>query len=292
MAEIEHFCDPNDKAHPKFQDLKDYKMLLYSACQQMDGKSAMEISIGEAVGTGLVANETLGYFMARIHQFLIKVGILPERLRFRQHMNNEMAHYACDCWDAECLTSYGWIECVGCADRSAYDLTQHTNATGVKLAAEKKLPAPKQVEVTEVVPNNKALGQAFKKDAKVICELLQKLKLDDVRALEKELQEKKEYKIHLNQDTAVTLNQEMVSVKTSQKTVHVEEIIPSVIEPSFGIGRIMYALLEHRFNCRDGDEQRCYFSLPPLVAPLKCSVLPLSNNQDFVPFVKKICEYC
>lgn len=79
-------------------------------------------------------------------------------------------------------------------------------------------------------------------------------------------------------------------MKKSSKTVHVEEITPSVIEPSFGIGRIMYSLLEHRFQMRDGDEQRCYFSLPPTVAPLKCSVLPLSNNQDFNPFVKQICK--
>ena len=41
----------------------------------------------------------------------------------------------------------GWVECVGCADRSAYDLTQHTRATGVKLVAEKKLPEPKTVDV-------------------------------------------------------------------------------------------------------------------------------------------------
>jgi glycyl-tRNA synthetase len=41
-----------------------------------------------------------------------------------QHMGNEMAHYACDCWDAELLTSYGWVECVGCADRSATFLKQ------------------------------------------------------------------------------------------------------------------------------------------------------------------------
>lgn len=82
----------------------------------------------------------------------------------------------------------------------------------------------------------------------------------------------------------------MVSVKSTSKTVHVEEIIPSVIEPSFGIGRIMYSLLEHSFRMRDGDEARNYLSLPPTVAPLKCSVLPLSNNQDFIPFIKKICK--
>lgn len=79
---------------------------------------------------GLVANETLGYYMARIQQYLIRIGINPKKLRFRQHLSNEMAHYACDCWDAECLTSYGWIECVGCADRSAYDLQQHTKGSG------------------------------------------------------------------------------------------------------------------------------------------------------------------
>lgn len=117
MAEIEHFCDPNDKSHPKFESVKDDVLLLYSACNQMDGKSPERVPIGKAVQSGLVANETLGYFMARIQGFLVKVGVDPAKLRFRQHMGNEMAHYACDCWDAECLTSYGWVECVGCADR-------------------------------------------------------------------------------------------------------------------------------------------------------------------------------
>jgi len=58
------------------------------------------------VAQGLVANETLGYFMARIHLFLTRCGVDANKLRFRQHMANEMAHYACDCWDAECKTSY------------------------------------------------------------------------------------------------------------------------------------------------------------------------------------------
>lgn len=46
----------------------------------------------------VVANQTLGYYMARIQMFLVKIGVDPKRLRFRQHMANEMAHYACDCW--------------------------------------------------------------------------------------------------------------------------------------------------------------------------------------------------
>lgn len=49
MAEIEHFCDPNDKAHPKFADIRDTELLLYSACNQMDGKAAEKVKIGDAV---------------------------------------------------------------------------------------------------------------------------------------------------------------------------------------------------------------------------------------------------
>ena len=36
----------------------------------------------------------------------------------------------------------GWIECVGCADRACYDLTQHSIASGEKLVAQVDLPSP------------------------------------------------------------------------------------------------------------------------------------------------------
>ena len=107
MAEIEHFCDPVDKSHPKFSTAANTVMTLYSANNQMGGEAAKLVSIGDAVTSGMVANQTLGYFMVRIQEFLLAMGVDSSRLRFRQHMANEMAHYACDCWDAELLTSYG-----------------------------------------------------------------------------------------------------------------------------------------------------------------------------------------
>ncbi|XP_076163425.1 glycine--tRNA ligase [Ptiloglossa arizonensis] len=290
MAEIEHFCDPSDKSHSKFETVKDLSLLLYSACNQMDGKSAEHITLEEAVLTKLIANETLGYFMGRIYKFLIKVGVDPKKLRFRQHMGNEMAHYACDCWDAECLTSYGWIECVGCADRSAYDLTQHTKATGVKLTAEKRLPAPKNVDVCEIIPNKVLIGKTFKKDSKIIQDALAALTETEINTMEADLNKNGEWYLKLLNKTDVKITNDMVQIKRYQKTVHIEEIIPSVIEPSFGIGRIMYALFEHNFRTREGDEKRTYFSLPPVVSPLKCSVLPLGNNDEFVPFIKQLSQ--
>lgn len=58
LAEIEHFCDPSNKSHPKFGSVQDTKMLLYSACDQMDGKSPSIKTIGEAVNSVILWNFT------------------------------------------------------------------------------------------------------------------------------------------------------------------------------------------------------------------------------------------
>jgi len=51
--------------------------------------------------------------------------------------------------------------------------------------------------------------------------------------------------------------------------------VPNVVEPSFGIGRIITGILEHTFSTREGDEQRAVLSFPPAIAPYKVIVLPL-----------------
>jgi glycyl-tRNA synthetase len=288
MAEIEHFLDPLDKSHPKFKSVSSYRLNLYSACDQMDGQSAKEMSIGDAVAQKLVANETLGYFLSRVHMFLVRAGLDPQRLRFRQHMRNEMAHYACDCWDAECLVSYGWVEIVGCADRSAYDLSQHTRATGQRLVAERSLAAPKLVDVVECVPNRQLIGKSFKQASKDIIQQLCSLSNEELDQLDKKLAAGSvEISVGGSQ---FTLTKEMLEVKRYSKNIHVEEFIPNVIEPSFGIGRIMYCLFEHTFRQRPGDEQRTFLAVPAPLAPYKCSVLPLSKNADFDPYLRRLSE--
>lgn len=106
MAEIEHFVDPEKKEHPRFGEVKHVKLELLDRKVQLAGKTAtVNMSIGEAVEKRLVDNSTLGYFLARIQLFLEAIGVETSKIRFRQHMENEMAHYAADCWDAELLTS-------------------------------------------------------------------------------------------------------------------------------------------------------------------------------------------
>eukprot|EP00897_Mesotaenium_endlicherianum_P009734 jgi/Mesen1/878/ME000115S00008 len=153
LAEIEHFVHPDDKAHPKFACVADLEFLLYPRAEQLGPKEPVKARIGDAVAKGVVNNETLGYFIARTFLFLTRLGIDPARLRFRQHLANEMAHYAADCWDAEIQCSYGWIECVGLADRSAFDLKAHTvrapapEKSKENLQAYEKFAEPQEVEV-------------------------------------------------------------------------------------------------------------------------------------------------
>lgn len=208
QAEIEHFCHPDKKDHPKFHSVKDVVLPLYARENQMaltsEQRRPTRMALGEAVERGIIANQTLGYFIGRTYQFFCmvragarcewsmgftsesapvvsrpctlsrcplkdcsglqpishpsrasvasppQVGIDPARVRFRQHLAHEMAHYACDCWDGEIETTYGWVECCGLADRSAYDLTKHSEASKVDLSAFEAFDEPITVEELRV----------------------------------------------------------------------------------------------------------------------------------------------
>ena len=45
--------------------------------------------------------------------------------------------------------------------------------------------------------------------------------------------------------TNYTITKDLVTFETEQKTVYETKYTPSVIEPSYGVGRILYAVLEH-----------------------------------------------
>jgi glycyl-tRNA synthetase len=113
MAEIEHFVHPERKAHPKFASVANVILNLFPNDAQIGDGKMLLASAGDAVARGLVNNETLCYFMARTQLFLLKLGMKPEGVRFRQHLRTEMAHYAQDCWDAE-VSASGTRQAGGC----------------------------------------------------------------------------------------------------------------------------------------------------------------------------------
>ncbi|KAF5381544.1 hypothetical protein D9615_005617 [Tricholomella constricta] len=306
MAEIEHYVDPDDKSHVRFPEVRSQVLTLLDRNVQEAGSSrTTQMTVGEAVDKGIIANETLGYFIARISQYLVKIGINPARLRFRQHMGNEMAHYATDCWDAEIENATGWTECVGCADRAAYDLSVHTDRTGHPLVVRQALKEPIVTEKETAEWNKKLLGKTFKGDAGVLQKLVEGLPEAELVRLKGELAQGSAV-VKSADGKEFQLTPELVTIERKVFKQSIREYTPNVIEPSFGLGRILYTLLEHSFWAREQDIERGVslssylhtvwaliaglqvLSLPPIVAPTKVLIVPLSAREEFAPIVQEV----
>ena len=247
----------------------------------------LTITIGEALKQNIIKNETIGYFIARVQLFLISIGIKPDYLRFRQHRAGEMAHYAQDCWDGEILTTYGWIECIGIADRACYDLTQHVKGSGARFSVFKKLENPYEVEETTLTANKAVICKKYTKLSQPILSYLTSVTPELVTKIQSDITANGKHEVQIEANT-YEIDASMVKFATTKRKVLGENIIPSVIEPSFGIGRIMYALLEHSFYARANDANRNVLALSAIIAPVKCSVLPLQQNKKFAPIVQKV----
>ncbi len=288
IIEIEHFVDPQDKRHSRFASVKSEILTLFSAEAQLTTGRCVDITVEKAISTGLINNETLGYFMTRTQQWLVRIGVRREKLRFRQHLKTEMAHYAADCWDAEIQMSYGWIECVGHADRACYDLDQHSKRTGIAMQASIRLSQPQTVTRTVAIPNKKLLGPLFKTNQKIVMGLLEALEGDALTQLQSDLSIKGEAELIDNSGTKYNITSDLVTFENETKVIFESKYTPSVIEPSYGIGRILYAVLEHSFSQRTGDEQRCVMAFRPCVAPIKVGIFPLTNFPSFIPIINRL----
>ena len=282
QAEAEIFIDPRDKTHPRFDEVKAIRMKFYSQEAQEKGEEE-EMSFGEAVERGVVAHQTLAYYVARTYQYLLAVGIDPQKLRFRQHKSDEMAHYAADCWDAEVLLDrLGWIELVGVADRTDYDLKAHTTVSKVNLSVFVNYGQPKKRKKTVVKPDFKALGPMFKSKAKAVGEAL--------RALAPEQLAGEKIQVNIDGET-IDIDRSLVSFESVEVEVRGEEVVPHVIEPSFGIDRILYSILDHSYYEDEIDgEKRAVLRFKPQVAPIEVAVLPLMDRSELVGPAKKILE--
>ena len=59
-------------------------------------------------------------------QWYVDIGINPEKLRLRDHDEDELAHYSTGCTDVEYEYPFGWGELEGIACRTDFDLKRHS----------------------------------------------------------------------------------------------------------------------------------------------------------------------
>ena len=73
------------------------------------------------------------YWMEERLSWYVKLGIRRENLRLTTHAKEDLAHYAAACSDVEYEFPMGWLELEGVANRTDFDLRQHSEASGVNL---------------------------------------------------------------------------------------------------------------------------------------------------------------
>ena len=274
QAEAEIFLDPEDKTHPKFSKIADETLYLASQDVQLNEKETLELTAQEALDQGIVSSETLIYQLYLAKKFLNEIGINDDVLRFRQHLPGEMAHYALDCWDVECLTDkYGWVEIIGIADRGDYDLTAHSKFSNEELDIYKEFDEPKLIKKTVIKPNLKKFGPAFKGDSPKIKTFIENLSEDEVSEIKAAIEADGKFTLEL--DGSYEILEEHLIFEDIEEEIKGEKIIPHVIEPSFGIDRILYCTLLHSFK---ETEEKDYFQFAKEIAPIQVSVFPLMNK--------------
>ncbi|MDD5505727.1 MAG: glycine--tRNA ligase [Candidatus Omnitrophica bacterium] len=79
------------------------------------------------------ADRALNEWIEYRFNWYLALGIKNENLRKRQHGKDELAHYAHACMDVEYNFPFGWSELEGIANRSDFDLKQHSQYSGKDL---------------------------------------------------------------------------------------------------------------------------------------------------------------
>ncbi len=268
MAELEYFIDPEVESN---HDFSNWDSCLFNLVPDPEFSEPIEMSPGEASAGNIIRHPTVAWFMARTWDFLVSVGIDPTKIRFRQHEGTEMAHYASDCWDAEIHGSYGWIECVGIAHRGCYDLAAHESATGDNnLRAWRPYDEPMEVDKMIVAGKGSVIGPAFKEKAGLVNSALEALEgMSPVFPFD----------LKLTDGTMVTIDENMVEEKRIQATEHGEWFLPHVVEPAFGIDRILWHVLDHAYDeTEKGGAPYTVLRLDPSIAAIDVAILPLMEK--------------
>ena len=114
------------KSFDKFEFAKSSKHTFFSEKNQVNNEEPVNVTLEQAVKDGILGNEAYAYNFFVVSSIIERLGIDKSRVRYRQHLKNEKAHYALDAWDIEVQTeAFGWVEVCGVHDRGDYDLTRH-----------------------------------------------------------------------------------------------------------------------------------------------------------------------
>ena len=77
-------------------------------------------------------------------------------------------------------------------------------------------------------------------------------------------------------DKVYEVSEDLLIFEDVEEEITGEKIVPHVIEPSFGIDRILYSVLLHSFT---ETEEKDYYKFAKVIAPVQVGIFPLVNKE-------------
>lgn len=146
-----------------------------------------------------------------------------------------------------------------------------------------KLAEPKVIQEWTIEIDKKKFGPNFKKDGKTVEAAVMAMTQEKREILAKSLEENGSFALDVPgvEGGKAVVTKDLLKVEYTTRHEHTREYTPNVIEPSFGIGRILYCLIEHNYWTRGSDaaeEARGVSSLRPWL-----NVRRLIKTGSFLP---------
>ena len=277
QMEIELFFDPANPKCPYLDDVRDVKVRVApedevaKAVKENREPNIVELLPRELVERKIVPNEWMAFFMALAMIFMNELGVPMDKQFFLAKLPEERAHYASCAFDQMVWSErFGWIEVSGLAYRTDYDLSRHAKYSGYDLSATRRLEKPVEVEEVRVYPNPRRIREVYGDKAPQVMKLIAELSQDQIAKLASG---------ESIQVGEFNVSPDMVFIKREIRKISQERFIPHVVEPSFGLDRIVYITLEYAFTLIDGD--KVLLRLPPDIAPVKAVVLPIVKKKPY-----------
>lgn len=274
IMEVEFFFDPEEASREVkevIDEIRSEKLRIITAEMRLKNLGEpVELSVEEVISKEVVKTPWLAYWMGIGNKFVKCLGIPHDKIRFVEKLQNERAHYSQQTFDQEVYTSrFGWVEVAGYAYRTSYDLERHAMYSKGDFTYFKKYEKPVTQLVKKALPNPEAIESLVGKPS--FPGVMEKLASRDPSDLYSELASKGYVEVN-----GIKIPQDYFYVKDEEVKVYGKKIYPHVVEPSFGLERLLYVVLEYSYTERDG---KTVLKLPLQIAPYHVAVFPLLTGK-------------
>ena len=269
IMDFELFFNPEEPDCPYLDEVRSEELSIVTIEARKGGTEvANKIKVGEAVERQVIKAPWAAYFMALSKRFLNQLGVEEQHQRFFEKLPAERAHYSAQTFDHEVeLDRWGWTEVAGFAYRTDYDLRKHMEATGEDLRVFKPYPTPQLRRVQAIRPNHQNIRKLFRDEIGRVADLISRDDPERLATAKKAGQSLRIGPYTIPPDCFDVVEEEVKETGT--------RFVPHVIEPSFGVERLLYTTLEYNLTMK---EDRLILGLPFNLAPVQAAVFPLVNK--------------